>query len=480
MVPKRSTSLESVSSSAPVAVNISHSDACRAAWAVWITLAVLFMLLSLVSTARAQIAGPGELPRINAAARAAIIDSLTAAIDSVYVLEVPAKRIVEGLRKNFADGKYDNLTDPAEFAERLYRDAQAINHDGHFRIAAMPPLDPAAAAAHQDEDPAEVERRNRFFRTMNYGFKKAEILPEGIGYLRFDMFANGDDAFDAAAAAMNFMANCNALILDLRENGGGNASMIRFICGYLFKEETHLINWDIRAEKQTVQSYSADFVPGRRVIDQPVYVLTSDHTFSAAEEFTFDLKNLKRATIVGDTTGGGGHTVASYAFDFDSLRVGIRIPYGRAYNPKNNEGWEGVGIIPDIVVPVEQALDAARIDALNKLIEKEKDEQIIARYRWSLTDLESRLNPIKLPEKQMKQYVGVYGPRRIFIENGVLYYQREDRPRYEMVPIGEDLFRFDDLDYFRISFERNKSGKIVKLIGMYNDGHTDKNERDKG
>lgn len=256
--------------------------------------------------------------------------------------------------------------------------------------------------------------------------------------------------------------------------------MIRFIAGYLFEEHEHLINWDIRAEKTTVQSYSADYVPGKRIVEQPVYILTSDHTFSAAEEFTFDLKNLERATVVGDTTGGGGHTVGSYVFDFDSLRVGIRIPYGRAYNPKNNEGWEGVGVVPHIAVPEAQALEVARADALRKIIEKEKNKEIVAGYRWALTDLESRLKPVKLSEKQMKQYVGGYGPRRIVMESGVLYYQREGRPRYEMVPMGEDLFRFGDLEYFRLSFERDKSGKIVKLIGLYDSGRKDENERDKG
>ncbi|NIO29709.1 MAG: hypothetical protein GTO29_14275 [Candidatus Latescibacteria bacterium] len=454
-------------------VPVSKTFACAA-------FTVVFILLSLVPATQAQFARPGELPRIDAATRAAIVDSVTAAIDSIYVLEGPAKRIVAGLKKNLADGDYDDLTDPAELAERLYRDAQAINHDGHFRIAAMPPLDPAVAEAQQDEDPADVERRRQLRRARNYGFKKVEILPGGIGYLRFDEFAHGDEAFAAAAAAMNFLANSNALILDLRYNGGGSASMIRFICGYLFEENAHLINWDIRAKKKTVQSYSADYVPGRRITEQPVYILTSDRTFSAAEEFTFDLRNLERATVVGDTTGGGGHTVASRIFDFDGFRVGMRLPYGRAYNPKNNEGWEGVGVIPHIAVPAEQALITAQADALRKLIETEEDEQIIAGYQWGLTDLESRLNPIELTKQQMKQYVGNYGPRRIFIEDGALYYQREDRPRYKMEPMGEDLFRVGDLDYFRLTFERNKSGKVVKIIGLYDNGRTDEHERDKG
>jgi len=448
--------------------------------AVCAALVALFTLLSLAPTGHAQESGPGELPAIDAATRAAIVDSVTAAIDSIYVLEEPAKRIVAGLRKNLADGKYDDITDPEEFAERLYQDAQAINHDGHFRIAAMPPLDPAVVEAQQDEDPADVERRRRLRRAENYGFKKVEILSGGVGYVRFDRFSHGEEAFAAAAAAMNFVTNSNALIIDLRNNGGGSASMIRFVCGYLFEEKEHLINWDIRAEDKTVQSYSADYVPGRRLIEQPVYVLTSGRTFSAAEEFTFDLRHLERATIVGDTTGGGGHTVAGYTFDFDGFRIGIRIPYGRAYNPENNEGWEGVGVTPHIAVPADQALEAAHADALRKLIEAEEDEQIVATYQWGLTDLETRLDPVELSAKKMKQYVGNYGPRRIFIDDGMLHYQREDRSPHRMEPMGDDLFRVGDLDYFRLSFERDQSGKVVKIIGLYDNGRSDGNDRDKG
>lgn len=112
-------------------------------------------------------AGPGQLPAIDAATRTAVLDSVTAIIDSVYVLEEPAKRIVTGLRQNLAAGKYDGLADPAAYADQLFADAQAIHHDGHFRIAAMPPLDPAVVATPRGEDPAEVERRKQRLRARN-------------------------------------------------------------------------------------------------------------------------------------------------------------------------------------------------------------------------------------------------------------------------------------------------------------------------
>ncbi len=435
------------------------------------------LILPVAAVSHAQPAQQGSLPPIDAATRAAVVDSIAAVIDSIYVLGEPAARIVAELKRASAAGEYDKITDPAAFAQRLHEDCQRINHDGHFRIYAMPPLDPTTAATGHDESPADVELRNRYFKSINYGFKKAEILPGGIGYIRFDSFSNGDEAFMAAAAAMNFISNSSAVILDLRYNGGGSASMIRFVCGYLFPEEKHLINWDIRAEKKTVQSYSADFVPGRRITEQPVYILTSGNTFSAAEEFTFDLRNLDRAVVVGDTTGGGGHTVEGYVFDFDKFRMGIRVPYGRAYNPLNNEGWEGRGVIPHIPVPAEQALDAAHADALRKLSAVEKDERAMAVYNWALQDLEGRLNPVEITGKQMKKYTGSFGPRRIIIENGGLWYQRENGPRYRLAAMGKDLFRVGDLDFFRLSFGYDEAGKVVKAIGLYDDGRRDENAK---
>ncbi|MBN2184648.1 MAG: S41 family peptidase [Candidatus Krumholzibacteriota bacterium] len=441
-------------------------------------LLVVCLMVFCSSNATAQAARPGELAPIDAAARAAIVDSVTAIIDSVYVLGEPAARIVAEVRRALAAGEYDGIDDPAEFAERLHHDCQRVNHDGHFRVFALQPLDPSTTAAGQDENPLDVERRNRYLKAINYGFKKAEILEGGVGYLRFDSFSRGEEAYMAAVSAMNFISNSSAVILDLRNNGGGAASMIRFICGYLFEENTHLINWDNRAENSTVQSYSTDFVPGKRITEQPVYILTSSGTFSAAEEFTFDLKNLERATVVGATTGGGGHTVASYYFDFEGFRIGLRVPNSRAYNPKNNEGWEGVGVIPDIVVKSEQALDVAHADALRKLIEAEEDERVKFVYEWALKDIDSRLDPVKLTKKQMKKYEGTFGPRRVFLKDGELWYQRESGSPYLLEPMDKDLFRVGDIGYFRLSFGRDSSGGIVKVIGLYNNGRVDENEKE--
>ncbi len=452
----------------------------RACGLVTTFLLLLAISMSCTSSTRAQrmFAQPGELPPIDAAIRGAIVDSICAAIDSIYVDQEGAERIVVFLKAELARGAYEELTDPVELAQRLEQDAQTTHHDNHFGIRAMLPLDPSAAE--QVDNPRETQAFLRRQRERNYGFQKVEILPGNIGYLQLNEFAHieGTDAAEAAIAAMNFLANTHALIIDLRQNGGGAASMIRLLASYLFDERVHLINWYERAIDETVQSYTLDHVPGRRLADVPVYVLTSRFTGSAAEEFTFDLKNLERATVVGDTTAGAGNTVASEFFSFDGFRMGIRLPYGRAYNPENGEGWEGVGVRPDIAVSSDRALLAARADALTTLRAAATEEDTRFALEWALADVEAELDPVELTPSQLEQYVGRYGPRRIILDDdGALYYQREDRPRHRLAPMGDDLFQVGDLDNFRLEFQRDAGGHVNKVLGVYGNGRRDENER---
>ncbi len=437
----------------------------------------LLLCLVLVSSLSARTVESRALPAIDSSVRAAVVDSLAGAIASTYVLEEPADRIAAGLRQNLAEGNYDGICDPSELARRLEEDALAIHHDEHFRITAMPPLDPATEAAMRVEDPEDEARGLRRDLALNYGFKRVELLPGGVGCVRFDRFCEGREAFEAATAAMNFVANSSVVILDLRRNNGGSPAMIRFLAGYFFERNTHLINWDIRALDKTVQSYSADHVPGRKLLDQPVYILTSGRTFSAAEEFAFDLSNLGRATIVGETTRGGGNTVAMGVFDFDGFRMGVHLPFGRAYDPETNEGWEGVGITPHIEVPADQALDVAYADALNKLIEAEEDEQYRRSLEWPLADIGSPSTPVRLSEQDLRAFVGEYGSGRVYLKGDSLFYQRGDRPVLALEPMEDDLFRAVDVDYLRVGFERDEGGTVAGLVSYFNDGSQEESDR---
>ncbi|HEX9970740.1 MAG TPA: S41 family peptidase, partial [bacterium] len=362
-----------------------------------------------------------------------------------------------------------------EFAEQLTKDLQSVSHDKHLRIRSMPPRDPNAATKPSPEE--EKKQRLEQLRKDNFGFKKVELLPGNIGYLDFRYFADVEsgDAGATAIAAMNFLAHADAIIFDMRQNGGGSPSMIQLISSYLFEESVHLNSFYIRKTDETNQFWTQGYVVGKKMPDVPVYVLTSSYTFSGAEEFTYNLKNMKRGTIIGETTGGGAHPVEGRVFE--KLNVAMSLPFGRAVNPITKTNWEGTGIEPHIKVPAAEALMIARIEATKALMEKEQDEGKKLQLAWALKGLNAEKNPVKLDEKSLQVFAGVYGPRKIWLEDGALYYQRTDRPKYKLAPMGDDTFIVEGLDYFRIKFNKDAAGKVIEFVGMYDNGTTDSNPR---
>ncbi|HMC28125.1 MAG TPA: S41 family peptidase, partial [Verrucomicrobiae bacterium] len=259
-------------------------------------------------------------------------------------------------------GDYDAITDGDDFANRLTEDFQSVSHDKHLHVmfspAAMPDLPEGRPDAKREaEERKEMER-------MNCGFSKVEILEGNVGYLKFDFFAEPEMCGPTAIAAMNFLAHVDAIIFDLRENGGGDPKMIALISTYLFAERMHLNDLWTRKDNSTDQYWTLPYVPGARLVGKPAFVLTSKETFSGGEEFTNNLKTLKRATIIGETTGGGAHPVNGHRIDD---HFGIGVPFARAINPITHTNWEGSGVEPDIKVPAADALTKAKALAAEKL-----------------------------------------------------------------------------------------------------------------
>jgi len=156
----------------------------------------------------------------------------------------------------------------------------------------------------------------------------------------------------------------DALIFDLRENHGGDPNMVDFMVSYLFQQPAHINDLTNRHDNEIHQYWTLPWVLGPRFADQPVYVLTSHETYSGGEEFTFDLKTQKRATIVGETTGGGAHPVQTLSAG-DHFTIGV--PFGRSINPVTKGDWEGKGVEPDVKVTAAEALTTAEKLAADKL-----------------------------------------------------------------------------------------------------------------
>jgi hypothetical protein len=299
--------------------------------------------------------------KIDAATRAKVIDGAIANLNESYVFPETAKKMAEAVRARQKKGEYDSVTDGDTFAKMLTDHFQEVSHDKHLRVDFSPAKMPERPAGPPDAE--AVARHRKQMERMNCGFDKVEILPGNVGYLKFDMFADPDICGPTAVAAMNFLANVDAIIFDLRENGGGDPKMIALVSTYLFAKPTHLNDLWERKTDSTQQYWTLPYVPGKRLDDKPAFVLTSKDTFSGAEEFSYNLKNLKRATIIGETTGGGAHPVSGHRID-DHFMIGV--PFARAINPISKTNWEGTGVEPDVKVAAADVLTTAQKLALEK------------------------------------------------------------------------------------------------------------------
>jgi hypothetical protein len=293
---------------------------------------------------------------LDAATRAKVIDRVTRVLDDSYVFPETARKMSAVLRKRKTSREYRSVRDGREFARLLTADLQEVSHDKHLDVRFSYVVLPTDLT---QRNPEEESRR---LAAANCGFEKAEHLWPNVGYVKLDMFADTAICAPTASAAMNFVADSDALILDLRDNHGGGG-MVEFIASYLFAERTHLDDTFSRTRNATEEIWTSPDVPGRKFLGKPVFVLTSKQTFSAAEYLANVLRNRERATLIGETTGGGSHMV-------DVMRIddhfSVRVPTGR---PITKTDWEGTGLAPDVQVPADQALDTAlklSADQINK------------------------------------------------------------------------------------------------------------------
>jgi C-terminal processing protease CtpA/Prc len=329
---------------------------------------------------------------IDAATRTQVVDTILKRLNESYVFPDVAKKMEESIRGRVERKEYDQITSAKQFARTLTENLQAVSHDKHLRVNYSFEVLPERAPR-REPTAEEISQRKRDLTYLNHGFSKVERLGGNIGYLEFLNFMDQELGADTVAAAMNFINGTDALIIDMRRNGGGNPRMVALVCSYLFgPEPVHLNDLYWREGNRTDEFWTLKELPGKRYLDKDVYVLTSKRTFSGAEEFSYNLKNLKRATIVGETTGGGAHPGG---FSRVSEHFGMFIPSGRAISPITKTNWEGTGVTPDVSVPADQALFVARLMALKKSLTTAKSQQIKNELGDEIERLEKELAALK-------------------------------------------------------------------------------------
>ena len=275
-----------------------------------------------------------------------------------YVFPDVAQRMVETVQNYLGKRTYDQAISEEAFCDLLTEHLQQVSHDKHLRVR----IRDAEARSSSDSDQVSTVER---LIAQNYGFNRVERLAGNVGYIELKGFASAEYAGQTLVHTMGFVANTDALIIDLRENGGGVPSMVCLFCSYLLTEEPlHLNSFYWRPSNETQQFWTFPFVPGERYIGKPVYLLTSRRTFSGAEEFAYDLQVLKRAMVVGERTRGGAHPGREYPL---SDSIDVFIPSGRAINPITGGNWEGRGVQPDVEVSEADALRVAHVRALTEI-----------------------------------------------------------------------------------------------------------------
>ena len=309
---------------------------------------------------------------IDAAGRAKAIEAILKELEERYVFPDVAKKMRQAIEARIERKEYDGVATGQELAKKLTAHLQEISRDKHLRVMCRSGKLPALPKGDKPA-PKDLERMRQSSRKLNGGYQRVERLPGNVGYLQVDGFMHPDIAAEPAAAAMNFLANTDALIIDLRRNGGGGPQSVVLLCSYLFDEKpVHLNDLYWRKGDRTEESWTLKEVAGKRYLGRDVYLLTSRRTFSAAEEFAYDLQCLQRVTIVGETTGGGAHPGGGVPVGEHFV---VFIPSGRAINPITKTNWEGTGIKPDVEVAADKALETAHQLAVKKLLEKAPNDE---------------------------------------------------------------------------------------------------------
>ena len=287
---------------------------------------------------------------VDEANRNRVIDGAAQLLNQFYVFPDAAEKFSAKLRTEQKRGAYRNITDAETFAIRLSDDLAALSGDRHIAV------DFWTEVVADEPPPSRPHPDPQLLAARNCGFEKAEHYSPNIGYLKVNWFDEPEYCAATAMAAMNFLADSEALIFDLRENHGGAPQMAALVSSYLFDERTHLEDIYDRRQNSTEQLWTFPHLPGKKFTGKPIFVLTSSRTSSVGEQFSYDLKMLKRATLIGETTGGGAHPMSPHRIDDHFV---IRVPFGRFINPVSKTDWERTGVEPDVSVAADQALDTA-------------------------------------------------------------------------------------------------------------------------
>ncbi len=437
-----------------------------------------FVLLTIVSAlsllwATAAVAGPTDM---SANEKAAVVASLNSSLKDNYVFPDMARKIAPMLQDHLKGGDYDTATTQEAFASRLTNDLIKISGDYHFFVGVDPKwiadfrakADPARKAGLRQEESKRLEQ-------TNFGFDEVSRLNGNIGYIRLSYFADPELAYETAAAAMRFVGNTDAVVIDLRYNNGGYLEMAQFIASYFFSSEKDQLLFDYNYNEDGKRIERGQWVipglPGKRMVDKPVYILTGSTSFSSAEWFSYAMKKLGRATLIGERTSGGAHPVARKPIN-DTFFV--QVPIGQIRDPVDHGDFEGVGVQPDVPSPSIQALALAHKLALDNLARTDDGRR--TELVWQLPMLTAAIQRPRVDAGLLQKAAGRYVGRSLVLSDGNLYYLWRERFRVALEAIGPNLFAVEGVSDFRYRLNI-RGGEVISLERVNKDGSIQRYKR---
>ncbi len=439
---------------------------------------------AILSKAYYQTPAAGDKPLIvDAQLRQKLVDNIIRELHAKYVIPEKTKGIESYLRTKLRSGAYDKIESARQFASALTEDLRTAGKDLHLLVAYDPPLErallatPVTPSVDLQELPPSPERLAEL-RESNYNFKKVEVMRGNVGYLDLRSFVDLNYSKETAAAAMNFLANSDAVIIDVRSNPGGFINLETFLASYFYGvDPVELLSRYHREGDVTVKDWTLREVPGRRLQYVDLYILTNRETGSAGEGFSFILQQRKRAKIIGEKTSGAG-------YGNKEMPIGNGFVFYnsifRQFDSRTGRGWQEVGVEPDIAVPGERALSVAHLEAVKNLAAKESVGKRKQRLSWLATLLHLDAYGVKqIPTPILESYVGKYDGGKIVVslEQGQLYFLGASGVRRKLYALADDTFLIEDTsvspeDQARVRFVKNATGVVTELQLMIADGRS--------
>jgi len=358
------------------------------------------------------------------------VDRVCQLLNRFYVLPDVATRMEKHIRGRLDAGAFDQTTDADKFMEAMTRELRSVCNDKHLAMFR------GANPDEQREEDRDLRKLLGRFESKkdHFGLDKIEILEENVGYMSVRSVMYSPEAIEAVSAALKFLEHTDALIIDLRENRGGDPAYMAYVLSYFFEKPTHINSVYWRDRDRTDEFWTKESVSGTKLVDLPLYVLISGRTFSGAEEFAYDLQSLKRAIVVGERSAGGANPSSSWVV-YRDLR--ISIPFGRAINPTTGTSWEGAGVKPDIEVTPDMALEAAISSAGPAAKERrvKRKEDLVAAYNECQGELK-RAETLFQQKKAEEAEALVLSSLKKAVERDVLEQSSINQKGYEFLRRG--------------------------------------------